>query len=110
MGPFKQRFGTYNPKTKTYALPSSFLSYSNAFPFLLLICGALLDGNGHASTYSRCNHRRSDLFEAWSPHDCVRHVDLGFDLRTHHHHLQAPQPVPRCTLLELAVHRESQRC
>jgi len=39
MAPFQRRFGEYNPHVKKYALPSSFLSYSNAFPFLLLICG-----------------------------------------------------------------------
>lgn len=40
---FVRRFGDYNPATKTYALPSTFLSFSNAFPFLLLICGRASD-------------------------------------------------------------------
>ena len=39
MAPFTRKFGNYNAKTKTYALPSEFLSLSNGIPFLVLILG-----------------------------------------------------------------------
>jgi hypothetical protein len=38
MDPFIRRFGDLGPSGK-YTLPATFLSYSNAFPFILLVFG-----------------------------------------------------------------------
>lgn len=38
MDPFIRRFGDLGPSGK-YTLPVTFLSYSNAFPFILLVFG-----------------------------------------------------------------------
>lgn len=51
MTPFIRRFGTKNAKG-AYALPATFLSYSNGFPFIVLLVGINL-GSHISHRYGR---------------------------------------------------------
>ena len=51
MDPFTRRFGNKSAKG-TYSLPANFLSYSNSFPFLLLVCGIVI-GSVISNQYGR---------------------------------------------------------
>lgn len=52
MDSFKERFGDYNPETKTWAIPTQFLSYLNSFQYIGFAFG-LFVGSYVSNTFGR---------------------------------------------------------
>jgi SP family sugar:H+ symporter-like MFS transporter len=58
---YKRQFGTLDPKTGTYAIPTYFLSLLNSLNFIGFACGKTQD---HTRASSRCSADMSTSFRA----------------------------------------------